>query len=246
MTPEERALLGDWQEITSPDGRKYYYNKKTKESSWKLPTSSNTLPTTTIATPTTVTAVAAPSLHQPPPSFIPPPSILPSAAAAAGPALPLAFANAPHARRHASRPPPPPHDGPSTTAAAKRITSASAYVIPPGAIQPGTTPRYATPAEARDAFLSLLQDTRVPITMSWDEASLFLSKDRRYGGLKTVGEKKTVYNEYIQWKRKDDAEESRKQRAQVRFYGRIIFSLHCIVLHFCECFWVCIYIYVCE
>ena len=32
--PSEAA---DWKEYTSPDGRKYYYNRKTKESRWTMP-----------------------------------------------------------------------------------------------------------------------------------------------------------------------------------------------------------------
>ncbi|XP_039058403.1 transcription elongation regulator 1-like [Hibiscus syriacus] len=29
--------LSDWQEHTSADGRRYYYNKKTRQSSWEKP-----------------------------------------------------------------------------------------------------------------------------------------------------------------------------------------------------------------
>ena len=35
---QERAeSASDWKEFTAPDGRKYYYNKTTKESKWTLP-----------------------------------------------------------------------------------------------------------------------------------------------------------------------------------------------------------------
>jgi hypothetical protein len=27
----------DWREATAPDGRKYYYNRRTKETTWKKP-----------------------------------------------------------------------------------------------------------------------------------------------------------------------------------------------------------------
>ena len=27
----------DWKEFTAPDGRKYYYNRVTKESKWQMP-----------------------------------------------------------------------------------------------------------------------------------------------------------------------------------------------------------------
>jgi pre-mRNA-processing factor 40 len=37
--PEQAAEAGgsDWKEYTAPDGRKYYYNKVSKESKWELP-----------------------------------------------------------------------------------------------------------------------------------------------------------------------------------------------------------------
>ena len=31
------AVTTDWKEFVSPDGRKYYYNKTTKESRWTMP-----------------------------------------------------------------------------------------------------------------------------------------------------------------------------------------------------------------
>lgn len=30
-------IASDWKEFTSPDGRKYYHNRKTKESKWTMP-----------------------------------------------------------------------------------------------------------------------------------------------------------------------------------------------------------------
>ena len=35
MKAADTAL--DWKEFTSPDGRKYYHNRKTKESKWTMP-----------------------------------------------------------------------------------------------------------------------------------------------------------------------------------------------------------------
>lgn len=31
------AVTTDWKEFVSPDGRKYYYNRTTKESRWTMP-----------------------------------------------------------------------------------------------------------------------------------------------------------------------------------------------------------------
>lgn len=38
----------------------------------------------------------------------------------------------------------------------------------------------------------------------------------RYGALKTLGEKKTAFNEYVQARKKEEAEEARQRRMQVR------------------------------
>jgi len=38
MTPIERADASTvWKEFTTPEGRKYYYNKVTKQSKWTIP-----------------------------------------------------------------------------------------------------------------------------------------------------------------------------------------------------------------
>jgi hypothetical protein len=37
----------------------------------------------------------------------------------------------------------------------------------------------------------------------------------RYGALKSLGEKKTAFNEYVQQRKKEEAEEARQRRMQV-------------------------------
>lgn len=38
LTPEERILKGSsWKEYTTPEGKKYYSNIKTKETVWEIP-----------------------------------------------------------------------------------------------------------------------------------------------------------------------------------------------------------------
>lgn len=51
-----------------------------------------------------------------------------------------------------------------------------------------------------------------PCPLGWCTAHLY----RRYGALKTLGEKKTAYNEYVQQRKKEEAEEARQRRMQVR------------------------------
>lgn len=37
LSQERADTSGQWKEFTAPDGRKYYYNKVTKESRWTMP-----------------------------------------------------------------------------------------------------------------------------------------------------------------------------------------------------------------
>ena len=37
VTSANALQASDWKEFTSPDGRKYYHNRKTKESKWTMP-----------------------------------------------------------------------------------------------------------------------------------------------------------------------------------------------------------------
>jgi hypothetical protein len=46
-------------------------------------------------------------------------------------------------------------------------------------VQAGPTPHYATTAEAKDAFKSLLSDAGIVSGMSWDEAMRLIVQDRR-------------------------------------------------------------------
>lgn len=92
------------------------------------------------------------------------------------------------------------------------------YIAPVGVIQTGPTPHYATTAEAKDAFKQLLRDLDIPLSMSWDESVKVIMQDRRYGALKTVGEKKTAFHEYVQQRKKEEAEEARKRRLKVTFF----------------------------
>lgn len=36
-TPGKQEVQCDWKEFTAPDGRKYYYNRVTKQSKWQIP-----------------------------------------------------------------------------------------------------------------------------------------------------------------------------------------------------------------
>lgn len=53
------------------------------------------------------------------------------------------------------------------------------FMAPPGAIQVGPTPHYATTAEAKDAFKQLLSDVRTKASTSWDDVMRVTLQDKR-------------------------------------------------------------------
>ena len=63
----------DWKEFTSPDGRKYYHNRKTKESKWTMPEEMKRAQAAAAAATTTTTA--APTAVQKPAAAAPPPVV---------------------------------------------------------------------------------------------------------------------------------------------------------------------------
>ena len=56
----------DWKEFTSPDGRKYYHNRKTKESKWTMPEEMKRAQAAA-ATAASAPAAAKPAAAAPPP-----------------------------------------------------------------------------------------------------------------------------------------------------------------------------------
>ena len=56
----------DWKEFTSPDGRKYYHNRKTKESKWTMPEEMKRAQAAAAA-PASAPVAAKPAAAAPPP-----------------------------------------------------------------------------------------------------------------------------------------------------------------------------------
>ncbi|KQK17847.1 pre-mRNA-processing protein 40A [Brachypodium distachyon] len=74
-------------------------------------------------------------------------------------------------------------------------------------------PVYANKLEAKNAFKALLESANVESDWSWDQAMRVIINDKRYGALRSHGERKQVYNEYLNQRKKIEAEERRvKQR----------------------------------
>lgn len=75
---------------------------------------------------------------------------------------------------------------------------------------------YRTKAEKIDAFKELLRSRNVPANSSWDQALRIISVDRRYPLLKTLSEKKQIFNTYKTQKLKEEKEEQRLKAKKAR------------------------------
>ncbi|KAH9655534.1 pre-mRNA-processing protein 40A [Citrus sinensis] len=75
---------------------------------------------------------------------------------------------------------------------------------------------YANKLEAKNAFKALLESANVGSDWTWDQALRAIINDRRYGALRTLGERKTAFNEYLGQKKKQDAEERRLKLKKAR------------------------------
>ncbi|KAH9695056.1 pre-mRNA-processing protein 40A [Citrus sinensis] len=75
---------------------------------------------------------------------------------------------------------------------------------------------YANKLEAKNAFKALLESANVGSDWSWDQAMQAIINDRRYGALKTLGERKQAFNEYLGQRKKQEAEERRFKLKKAR------------------------------
>ncbi|GMJ03491.1 pre-mRNA-processing protein 40A [Hibiscus trionum] len=75
---------------------------------------------------------------------------------------------------------------------------------------------YASKQEAKDAFKALLESANVVSDWTWDQAMRVIINDKRYGALRTLGERKQAFNEFLGQKKKHDAEERRIKQKKAR------------------------------
>ncbi|KAL8492170.1 hypothetical protein ACS0TY_023705 [Phlomoides rotata] len=75
---------------------------------------------------------------------------------------------------------------------------------------------YATKQEAKSAFKALLESANVEADWSWDQAMRVIINDKRYGALKTLGERKQAFNEYLMQRKKVEAEERRQRQRKAK------------------------------
>ncbi|KAL7227445.1 hypothetical protein ACSBR1_022322 [Camellia fascicularis] len=78
---------------------------------------------------------------------------------------------------------------------------------------------YENKLEARNAFKALLESANVGSDWTWDQAMRVIINDQRYGALRTLGERKQAFSEFLMQRKKQDAEErrARQKKAQEEF-----------------------------
>jgi pre-mRNA-processing factor 40 len=201
------GIASHWTEHTAPNGRKYYYNSLLGKSSWgkpdELKTAEEKALTGSLSSWKQFTAPDGRKYYYnsttKQSSWEPPPELTVGTQVA-----PLQVDSSITAATAAA--------GVGGSAG----LSKSVYTVPQGAIQSGPTPHYSTVAEAKEAFRTMLHDAAIPSLLSWEDTVLLLAGDKRFGALKTVGERKAAFNEYIQHRRKEEAEVARAKQVKVR------------------------------
>ncbi|TFY77162.1 hypothetical protein EWM64_g6845, partial [Hericium alpestre] len=196
-TPFERALnQTPWKEYFS-GGRKYYYNTQSKESKWDMPDELLLL----------LEKVEKDG----------------KAAPAAAPGAPGMIAAPPAAQQNALVAQG--HDGAGQHGADQNgVPSAlplnSSSVLPPRPNLPDepTIPHngFATVEEGERAFTYLLRKAGVDPNWTWDQTMRAIITDPLYKALNTLGEKKAVYQKYIDALRAKEQEEREARLGKIR------------------------------
>lgn len=75
---------------------------------------------------------------------------------------------------------------------------------------------YANKTEAKNAFKCLLESSNVESDWTWEQAMRVIINDKRYGALKTLGERKHAFNEYLGERKKKELEDRRIKQKKER------------------------------
>ncbi|XP_020276952.1 pre-mRNA-processing protein 40A isoform X3 [Asparagus officinalis] len=276
----------EWKEFTTAEGRKYYYNKVTKQSKWTIPDelklareqaekeaaqlnvtqtaasadTATSLATANVGTPKVTSAVASSPVPVTAASAVipqnvtasgSPPSInIPSVTASSvtsgttdvgvslgtpsTPSLPVSASNGvlsvemdatTTAVDNDERSSLPNIATPLDGASAQDLEEAKRGMPAAGKIN--VTPVeekfvdeeplvFANKLEAKNAFKSLLESANVESDWTWEQTMRVIINDKRYGALKTLGERKQAFNEYLGQRKKQDAEERRIRQKKAR------------------------------
>ncbi|CAI9266373.1 unnamed protein product [Lactuca saligna] len=255
MTPLERADASTvWKEFTTAEGKKYYYNKDTKQSKWTIPEelklareqaekeasrSSQTEMVTNpnapaISTPSALDQSSVNDISSTIPRVASSPvphnvgSESSSVATPLNPAVVAASMIPPNLHSSpmktedsSSHGVPKTLDGVSThdTEEAKKGMAVAGKVNTTQIEEKVVDDEpfiYASKQEAKVAFKALLEDANVEADWNWEQAMRVIINDKRYGALKTLGERKQAFNEYLMQRKKLEAEERRLRQRKAK------------------------------
>eukprot|EP01018_Ginkgo_biloba_P017493 Gb_14217 [translate_table: standard] len=93
------------------------------------------------------------------------------------------------------------------------ITPLSEEKSVPMAEEPVT---YANKIDAKNAFKELLESAHVESDWTWEQAMRVIINDKRYGALKSLGERRQAFSEYSAQRKKQEAEEKRLKQKRAR------------------------------
>ncbi|KAJ8762609.1 hypothetical protein K2173_008048 [Erythroxylum novogranatense] len=75
---------------------------------------------------------------------------------------------------------------------------------------------FANKQEAKNAFRALLESVNVQSDWTWEQTMKEIVNDKRFGALKTPGERKQAFNAYLGHRKKIEAEERRMRQKKAR------------------------------
>ncbi|XP_011402836.2 PREDICTED: pre-mRNA-processing factor 40 homolog B-like [Amphimedon queenslandica] len=200
---KEKKLSGPWSMHNAPDGRTYYYNSETKQSSWQKPDELKTK----------AESLLSKCLWKEYKNDSGKIYYYNSETKESTWTLPKELEQL---RAEASKLEEEESSGESVT------DSSDDEEKPEEAekVQEDSQPVYANHEEAKQAFKDLLKEKNIPSTSTWDQAMKQIIEDPRYKAIKKMNEKKQVFNMYKTQKAKEEKEEQRqvakKNREELR------------------------------
>ncbi|XP_059148733.1 pre-mRNA-processing factor 40 homolog B-like isoform X2 [Physella acuta] len=223
-----------WGEHKAPDGRTYYYNSVTKESSWEKPEELKTPQERLLSQCPWKeyksdagkiyfhNAVTKESRWTKPKELEELEAMIAASAAiqpSSSPSLTKsepssAIEQAMQATLASIELPPPP----TNAAPVHQVPDAPSEPIIEEKEEPQKKEVYVfkNKKEAIEAFKCLLKEKEVPSTASWESAMKLIINDARYGALKHLNEKKQAFNEYKTQRAKEEKEEQRLRAKQAK------------------------------
>ncbi|KAK5073856.1 U1 snRNP protein [Lithohypha guttulata] len=229
-------IAGLWQEARAPDGRLYYYNTQTKETSWQKPQD-------------LMTPVERALAAQPWKEYTAPDGRKYYAHALTKQTvweMPAEYKDALDALPAPQQPPATP-TAPSTPGfGAGTSTALSAYqprdfsstfdsrreTITLPAVAKEVVPDYSSFEEAEAAFMKLLKRSNVQPDWSWEQAMRSTIRDPQYRALKDPKDRKAAFEKYAVEVREQEKEKAKERLAKLRTDFAVMLRTHPEIKHY--------------